>query len=113
MVERGSRETADVCAKAEIVATSLVSRAEVAAPLRSVRAMEEIAAGEREPAAELSEPQPVGIRHQHVSALEIGLRRSIEIAEPVGERVEGPVGIGQRVAWFVRVVLRCPNAGDE
>ncbi len=31
VTERGSRETADVCAKAEIVATSLVSRAEVAA----------------------------------------------------------------------------------
>ena len=33
VTERGSRETADVCAKAEIVATSLVSRAEVAAAL--------------------------------------------------------------------------------
>jgi uncharacterized protein len=33
VAERGSRETAAVCAKAEIVATSLVSRAEVAAAL--------------------------------------------------------------------------------
>ena len=33
VVERGSRETADLCGKAEIVATSLVSRAEVAAAL--------------------------------------------------------------------------------
>ncbi len=33
VAERGSRETADLCAKADIVATSLVSRAEVAAAL--------------------------------------------------------------------------------
>jgi predicted nucleic acid-binding protein len=33
VAERGSRDTADVCAKAAIVATSLVSRAEVAAAL--------------------------------------------------------------------------------
>ena len=33
VAERGSRETAAVCAKAEIVATSLVTRAEVAAAL--------------------------------------------------------------------------------
>ncbi len=39
VAERGSRETADVCARAEIVATSLVSRAEVAAALaKAVRA---------------------------------------------------------------------------
>ena len=33
VAERGSRETADLCAGADIVATSLVSRAEVAAAL--------------------------------------------------------------------------------
>jgi uncharacterized protein len=33
VAESGSQETADVCAKADIVATSLVSRAEVAAAL--------------------------------------------------------------------------------
>jgi predicted nucleic acid-binding protein len=33
VAERGSRETADLCARANIVATSLVSRAEVAAAL--------------------------------------------------------------------------------
>ena len=33
VAELGSRETADVCAKSEVVATSLVSRAEVAAAL--------------------------------------------------------------------------------
>ena len=33
VTERGSRETADLCAKADVVATSLVSRAEVAAAL--------------------------------------------------------------------------------
>ena len=33
VAERGSRETADLCARADVVATSLVSRAEVAAAL--------------------------------------------------------------------------------
>ena len=33
VAERGSRETGDLCAKAQIVATSLISRAEVAAAL--------------------------------------------------------------------------------
>ena len=33
VAERGSRETADLCAKADIVATSLLSRAQVAAAL--------------------------------------------------------------------------------